>query len=403
MHKSFKFAGSEGEQQMLKIAEINDFSHFLDLKSEWNEVLRRSKDDSIFLTWEWLYTYWKYFGKERKLRILLVEDKNKIIAIAPLRQQRVNFGSQIIQTMAEPMGDRSLRAASAIGYNVIEPMGYRSTDYTGLILTEREAECLVMLFNYLTENDDWDFIYLFDIPGTSMIPEAISRISEFIPAIEIAKGLMCPYISLPNSVEGFTQGLEGRFRKDLRRNLRNLKKNYQRVILKGYDEFGSVEEAMNIFFDLHQERWKSKNMPGVFNSQKVRDWYLEWARQFANKGWLALHFLTANDEPIAAHLAFEYKGVIHSGLTGLNSDFYGYGVGNLLTQHIIENCIRKGIKEFDFMKGSEPYKFKWDATYRRNTNIRIMNRKTASLLYDIGIKAIKKMKIERILGKLHKI
>ena len=158
---------------MLKITEINDLNLFLNLKSEWNGVLRRSKDDSIFLTWEWLSTYWKYFGKERKLRILLMEDKNQIIAIAPLRQQRVNFGTPIIHTMAEPMGERSLRAASAIGYNVIEPMGYKSTDYTGLILTEREPGTVwVTFFNYLTENDNWDFIYLFDIPGTSMIPEA---------------------------------------------------------------------------------------------------------------------------------------------------------------------------------------------------------------------------------------
>ena len=98
-------------------------------------------------------------------------------------------------------------------------------------------------------------------------------------------------------------------------------------------------------------------------------------------------------------LGFEYKGVIYSGLSGFDPDFYKYSVGNLVTEYMIENCIQKGIEEFDFMKGSEPNKFKWDVKYRRNTNIRIMNRKTASLLYDIGIKAIKKMKIERFLGK----
>jgi hypothetical protein len=328
-----------------------------------------------------------------------MEDKNRIIAIAPLRQQRYNFGTPSIQKMAEPMGERSLRAASAIGYNVIEPMGYKSTDYTGIILTEREEECLTLLLNYLIENDNWDFIYLFDIPGTSIIPEVILKISEFISAFEMTKGLMCPYISLPDSVEGFKRRLDGRLRKDLRRCKRNLEKDYQRVALKKYDELGSVEEAMNVFFILHQKRWESKGMPGVFNSQKVRDWYLEWAKQFANNGWLALYVLTANDEPIAGELCFEYNGVMHSGLTGFDPDFDRYSVGNLLTNHLIEKCIQKGIKEFDFMKGGEQYKLHWDTKYRRNTNIRIVNRKTGSLLYDMGIKAVKKMKIERILGK----
>jgi CelD/BcsL family acetyltransferase involved in cellulose biosynthesis len=209
---------------------------------------------------------------------------------------------------------------------------------------------------------------------------------------------VCPYVSLPDSIEQFTQRLGRKLRKTLRRGERQLRRDYQRVEFKRHDEFGSVKDGMNAFFILHQKRWESRGMLGVFNSQKVRDWYLEWAKQFANNGWLALYFLTANDEPTAADLCFEYKRVMHSGLTGFDPDFYEYDVGNLLTEHIMKNCIQKGIKEYDFMKGSEPYKFHWDAKYRRNTNIRIVNRKTASLLYDMGIKAIKKMKIERILG-----
>jgi hypothetical protein len=117
---------------MLKITEINDFNNFLNLRSEWNAVLGRSRDDYLWLTWEHLSTFWKYFGEKRRLRILLIEDKNRILAIAPLRQWRHNLGSPIIWTMKEPMRELSLRATSPIGYNIIEPMGYKSTDYTGI-------------------------------------------------------------------------------------------------------------------------------------------------------------------------------------------------------------------------------------------------------------------------------
>jgi hypothetical protein len=385
---------------MLKITEINDFNHFLGLRLKWNEILRRSKDDSFWLTWEHLSTYWKYFGKERKLRILLIEDqKRRIIAIAPLRQLRYNFGSPIIRTMKEPMGELSLRATSPIGYTVIEPLGYKSTDYTGIILTEREAECLARFFNYLTENDDWDFVHLFDIPGSSIIPEVMLRISEFIPTFEITKGGTCPYVTLPESIERLAQGLDHKFVKNLRRCMRNLKKDYHTVTLKRYDEFGSIEEAMNIFFTLHQKRWKSKGMPGLFNSQKIRDCYVDSARQFASNGWLALYVLTANDEPVAAELCYEYKRVMYAGLGGFDPDFSEYSIGNLVINQIIEKCIERGIKEFDFMGGDEPYKFKWNAKHRTRTNVRIVNRKTSSLLYHMGIKAMKKIKIDRILRK----
>jgi hypothetical protein len=122
--------------------EINETNQFLELGHEWNKVLERSRDINIFLAWEYLSTYWRHFGKEKNLRILCIEDKNEIIAIAPLRQSRFGF-------------------ASPLGYEVIEPLGYRGlmperADYTGLILAEREAECLQLFLNYLVEHDDWD-------------------------------------------------------------------------------------------------------------------------------------------------------------------------------------------------------------------------------------------------------
>src|SRR3990170_7916708 len=108
---------------MLRITEINDTKRFFELKNEWNKVLEKSKDNNVFLTWEFLFTFWNHFGSGKKLRILVIEDKKEIIAIAPLRQSRYSFG---------PL----------LGYNVIEPLGYRGADYTGLILTERQQECL---------------------------------------------------------------------------------------------------------------------------------------------------------------------------------------------------------------------------------------------------------------------
>ncbi|MFH0960622.1 MAG: hypothetical protein V1897_18195, partial [Pseudomonadota bacterium] len=115
------------ESSMPKVVEINETSQFLALKNKWNPVLERSRDDNLFLTWEWLSTYWRHFGKDRKLKILSIEDNNKLIAIAPLRQCRYNILSPVSHEIADPMGTRVVRLSSPIGINIIEPLGYQST------------------------------------------------------------------------------------------------------------------------------------------------------------------------------------------------------------------------------------------------------------------------------------
>jgi hypothetical protein len=367
---------------MLKVNEINTLDEFLELRREWNKVLAKSKDNNIFLTWEYLSTFWKHFGKNAKLRILCIKDRDEIIAFAPLRQSRYGFAKLLL------------------GYNVIEPLGYRGLmpeggDYTGLLLGEEEAECFKLFLNYLREQNDWDFIYMYDVLGTSAIPNMLEKMSKSTLKFEIKKGVMCPYITLPTTLDAFLEELDSKLRKNLRRCAKNLEKDCGKIELKRYDDFGSVREAMEIFFKLHQKRWKSKNKPGVFSEQIIRDFYINIAKGFDSNGWLALYFLTIKGEPIAAHYCFEYAEKLYFALSGFDLNYYRYSIGNLLTLKVIEKCIMKKLKEFDFMKGDEPYKSKWTKEYRQNLNIRFVNnQKLTSKLYDLGIKAIKTMKIK---------
>lgn len=371
---------------MLRVTEINEINELLELRNEWNDVLARSRDKHIFLTWEYLSTYWRHFGKEKRLRILCIKDKNQIIAIAPLRQSHYGF-------------------ASPLGYDVIEPLGCRGltpegADYTGLILVEREAECLQLFLNHLVEHNDWDFIYLMDIPETSLVSNLLLKASKTIPLkFDLKKGVTCPYMSIPNSMETFMKALSAAFRYNLRRYMRKLEKDYQKVDFKRYDQLGSVDKAMEIYFELHQKRWKSRHVLGVFNAQEVRDFYIDVARLFADNGWLALYFLTANDEPIAGLYCFEYNQKMYGALSGFDPNYAKYSVGNLIFAKVIEKCIERKIEEFDFLKGGELYKFRYTAKYRRNLDIRFVNNKFTSNLLNWGIRTVKQTKMDKLLEK----
>src|SRR5204863_6829424 len=63
---------------------IRDTAAFARLQSEWTELLGSARADCLFLTWEWLHTWWAHLAEERQLFIVTVRHDSKLIAIAPL-------------------------------------------------------------------------------------------------------------------------------------------------------------------------------------------------------------------------------------------------------------------------------------------------------------------------------
>jgi hypothetical protein len=49
-----------------------------------------------------------------------------------------------------------------------------------------------------------------------------------------------------------------------------------------------------------------------------------------------------------------------------------------LIKHFIDKCI----KEYDFMRGNEPYKTRWNTTIRKNLEVRAIKRRIIPLVYD---------------------
>jgi len=333
----------------IKVEEIEDFNEFESLSESWNKILQKSLDNDIFSTWEWLWCWWKHFGNGRKLRILILKEGNQIIAIAPLMLSNYSF--------------LHLGKISKIEF-ISSPHG----DYNNFILLKNEAKCVKMLIEALLKFSDWNMLDLRDIREESASIKALKIISS--PKSENLRlnlkiKTLCPYIRLPSSVEIYKERLSKNMRRNLRKRMKKLSKMYK-VKFTNQSEFNSVSEAMKIFFELHQKRWKMKGKPGAFASEDFRKFHLELAEIFNEKEWLDLHFLMLNDKPVAAAYSFNYNMKKYGYLTGFDPEFGRFGVGSLLKMHIIEECIRRGYREYDLTRDFEPYKADWATNTRKN-------------------------------------
>src|SRR5437867_2771593 len=66
-----KYPGDKVADETI-IETIKEPEGFERLKQEWNELLQNSTSDCLFLTWEWLWSWWKHLAEGRKLFIITV-------------------------------------------------------------------------------------------------------------------------------------------------------------------------------------------------------------------------------------------------------------------------------------------------------------------------------------------
>jgi len=72
-----------GECRSFTAETITDGPGFANLKREWEDLLGASSSRCLFLTWEWLYTWWKYLAADRQPAILALRCGGMLAALAP--------------------------------------------------------------------------------------------------------------------------------------------------------------------------------------------------------------------------------------------------------------------------------------------------------------------------------
>ncbi|MCW4016286.1 MAG: GNAT family N-acetyltransferase [Candidatus Bathyarchaeota archaeon] len=347
---------------MLKLNEVDNFDG---VKETWDTVLESNLfGNNVFLTWAWLSTWWKHFGSNRRLLLLTVEDEDKVCAIAPLMLSKYKMP-----------GLGSVKK--------VEFVGTRHSDYNNFIIAEQKEKCLNIIMDYLVNVvADWDWIELKEIPESKNYSGNLFSNVPFNLDVQERVYNVCPYITLPDSFESFMKGLSCNMRQDLNKKLRRIKQNHK-IDFKKFDEVGlSVNEAINVFMEIHQKKWNSEGLSGAFHDGAFRDFHVDVAERFNDKNWLSLYFLMANDEPIAGHYSFDYAEKTYYYLSGFLPEYSVYSAGSLTIMLILKRCIENGIKEYDLMRGAEAYKKRWTHTYRKNFEVRLVRNSLHSKFYN---------------------
>jgi len=355
-----------------RISVIDTREGFENLAVPWNKLLVQSAANSVFLSWEWLYCWAEtYLDTGRRLFIIMVYDEEEIIGIAPWYIDSKPF--------------------SIFRLREIEFLGSPDADsnYLDVIIKKgKEKKVTQRIYDFLfTEGKPaWDCLFLRDIPaGSLFLLHFFEKIKQAGKHAEIYPASFCPATALPASNEDFLSGLSSHHRLQLRRHRKLLEKDGNPVHLS----FVGPESltALNKFLLFHRDK-KGCSDERFYSLLKA------FVSRCQDKDWVQIDILSADDKPAAALLHFRYGNILHQYIMVTDKTIKPkVSIGNVLIGICIEESIKQGISAYDFLKGTEEFKFSWTGDGKSSLTIFLPQRRIVPLVFTVNnfIKAAAKI------------
>ena len=111
---------------------------------------------------------------------------------------------------------------------------------------------------------------------------------------------------------------------------------------------------MDEFFRLMALSSDDKN---EFLTEGNKDFFIDIALQFSNSGQYKLFFMEVDGIKIAACICFDYEGSYLLYNSGYDPEKSSLSVGLLNKALTIQEAISMNVKEYNFLRGTERYKY----------------------------------------------
>lgn len=333
---------------MTTVEKIQDLQVFGTLRDEWNELLAASDSNSLFLTWEWLHTWWTHLSEGRRLFILTVRRDGQLVAIAPLALRSRMLGFLL-----------PFRALEFLG------MGSVGSDYLDVIIRRgMEKETVRALADYLGPEKQVVELAQFDRGNGSVAPVLAGQLRARSWTAREARVGVCPFINLSaHSWPSYLASIGHDYRRNFKRRLRQLTERFT-VRFECARSEAQRCEALGALLALHHKRWRGRGGSDAFHTPGLRAFHDDLSRLALQRGWLRLYLLWLDGQPAASLYGFVYDHRFYFYQQGFDPCYARYSPGLVMTGLTIQEAINEGAHEYDFLSGAEEFKFHWTAEAR---------------------------------------
>ncbi len=358
-----RIPGFPDESKAIHGAWIATTEEFRQLSGEWLDLFRCAGLENVFLSFEWMFTWWKHWGKNRQLAIITVRDaQNRLVALAPFcigRSFPAGLGARRLSFLADThVGSDYLNILTQPGWEqaAVEEIGR-------------------MLFRHRRE---WDYIELRDAEDAPLLTALCAHLEDRGMALDKAAASVCHHTPLPASFEEYLAGISSKLRSNFRYDWRAIQREGQ-VEFIALSNAAGLERYFPDLLRLHSMRFEQRKEESAFLKPGVPAFHMDALEALAARGWARLFLLRVNGETASALYGFSIGKTFQFYQCGMHTGWLRRGVGQLMIGTTIQEAIRTGHRDFDFLRGDEPYKARWAGQSRRTVRALLFDRRPASL------------------------
>jgi len=333
---------------------IETLPSLAELEDNWNAVYDADDEAQIFLSWQWLSGWLSYIeGPWFILAAKAGEGADlPYVAFLPLRLHTTIEKSDIISEM---------RMA-----------GNFSADYTGMICRPEVENKVIPAFARCIKQMNWARLNLENVRMSerrarlllACFPKAGFRSTEVdrVSKVDGIDNSLCPYVTLPKDWNSYLESLSPNTRQKIRRLLKQVDAEGEYRVTVATPE--TFTEDLKTLLRFWETKWRPRKGDRI--DSLVRSNGAMLARSFQS-GLLYLPTFWHGDRPIAAlaTLVDPRKRTFLFYMTGRDETFDGPPPGVILHAFSIRHAIERGISEYDFLRGNEPYKYSFGCAERK--------------------------------------
>lgn len=313
------------------------------LRDEWKDLLGASRANTLFLTWEWVTTWWRVYHLGRPHVVLVRDASGLLVGLAPLRLvQRGAFGA-------------TWNAVAFLGDG-----GDVTPEHLDLVVREGCGDNVIAaILDGLLSDPLIAEIDLQPLAAqSSSLPLVTARLKHAGGITNRTPGPRSPYALLPHSREEFLAGRSRNYRKKLGEYERRCQRKYA-TRLRRSATATEVTRDLESLRTLHLARWGESSR--AFRTTEYLDFHEQFAQLMLEDERLRLYSMEAGADgrPLAMSYCVNYAGRYYFYQAGRDPSTEGERTGLVLMHQVIQEAIADGATVFDFLSGQEPYKYRW--------------------------------------------
>ncbi len=188
-------------------------------------------------------------------------------------------------------------------------------------------------------------------PSLAVLPRLCAALGY---ALSVEESDRSPFVPLPASYDAYLAALEKKHRHELRRKVRRAGEALPGLSFRVVATRHELSRDFPSFVRLHRASHPDKR---DFMDDRMAGFFREAAEEFLDAGWLRLAFLSAGPGDVAAAYQLSWRGALLLYNSGFDPGMREASPGLVLVAHCIEDAIRLGFREYDFLRGRERYKY----------------------------------------------